>query len=174
MLDKFKKAFVLLVIGAFSGFTIWGVNELTFQKIADNQQLKEEGFYKDIFELDSDIEIEFSKAEAGDLEEVTVTLKSDGSLVGYIYKGSEKNNYGSISVLVGISNDTVSNVIISTSTNTPNFVKKIEKNNLTPFMGQDTTDVTYDTKTGASYTYGSVSNIVTQAVEYYNTERGAN
>ena len=173
MLDKLKKAVVLLIIGSLSGGIIFGVNALTEETISDNAIAKEEGFYKEIFSIDDEVSIEFVKVEVEDgLEEVVVTLKDDGSLVGYIYKYEDKNNYGDITVLVGIQEGVISNVVISASTNTPNFVKVIEKEYLSPFTDQDVTDVTFDVKTGASYSYGSVEKIVNMATEYYNTNRG--
>ncbi len=172
MLDKFKTAFVLTLIGALSGVSIYFVNDFTEEFISENIRVKEEGFYKDIFGVSDDVEITFTKSAIDDLEEVIVYLKDDNSLVGYIYKASDKNNYGDITVLVGVKDGNLENVVISKTTNTPNFANIIKQDYLQNFTGQSTSDVTFDAKTGASYTYGSVEDIVTSAVEYYNAERG--
>jgi len=173
MRDKFMKALVLFTIGVLSGVLIWGANMATEDTIALNVLNREKGFYKDLFELSSDTVIEFTETEVGDdFYEIEITLE-DGTVVGYVYKGLDNNNYGKITVLVGIINGEIKNVLISDTTNTPNYFKKIEKNYLSPFSGQSTNDVTYDTKTGASYTYGSVSDVVAESATYYNTERGA-
>lgn len=170
MLDKFKKALVLFVIGVVSGVSIWGVNELTYEQIDINVREKEEGFYKEIFNLDEDTVITFTETEVmTDLYEIEIT--SEGNLVGYVYKGMDNNNYGAITILVGIQNDEITSVIISDTTNTPNFVKKIENDFLDNFMGQAVDNVNYDAKTGASYTYGSVSMVVNSSVQYYQSER---
>jgi electron transport complex protein RnfG len=168
--DNLKKALVLFVIGVFSGVSIWGVNALTEDQIAANIQEKEEGFYKEIFNLDSDTVITFTETELSD-GFFEIEISSEGSVVGYVYKGETNNNYGSITVLVGIEKGEISNVVISNTTNTPNFVKKIESDYLYPFSGQDTDDVSFDSKTGASFTYGSVTEVVTMATDYYNSER---
>lgn len=171
MRDKLMKALVLFVIGVFSGVSIWAVNSLTEDQIALNVLNREKGFYKDIFELDESVEISFIETEISD-GFYEIEISSEGNVVGYVYKGKQDNNYGDITVLVGIIDGEIQNVLISDSSNTPNFVKKIEKGYLSPFMGQSTTDVSFDTKTGASYTYGSVESVVTTATEYYNSERG--
>ena len=171
MQDKLIKALVLFFIGAFSGLSIWGVNALTKDQIELNIKEKEEGFYKELFNLDEDAVISFVELEIEDgFFEVEIT--QDGTVIGYVYKGEKNNNYGDITTLVGIKDGLVSNVVISNSSNTPNFVKKIEKDYLAPFSGQETDNVSFDAKTGASYTYGSVSEVVTEATDYYNSERG--
>ena len=172
MQDKLKKALVLFFIGVISGLSIWFINSVTADRIDDNVLGREEGFYKEIFEIDESVSISFTETEVEDgLFEIEIT--SEGNVVGYIYKGIKNNNYGNITVLVGVDNGEIVNVLISESSNTPNFVKKIENGYLEPFMGQDTENVTFDSKTGASYTYGSVEEVVTEATDYYNTERGA-
>lgn len=172
MRDKLQKAFVLFIIGAISGLSIWATNLVTFEQIDLNIENREKGFYKEILEIDPDAEITFIELEiTSTFSELEIKL-ADGTVVGYVYKGIEKNSYGKVTTLVGIIDDEVKNVIISDSTNTPNYIKRIEKLYLSPFMGQDTSSVTFDTQTGASFTYGSVSESVVEATEYYNTERG--
>jgi len=177
MKDKLQKAFVLFVIGALSGLSIWAVNLATVDQIALNIKEKEDGYYKEIFDIDLSVEITTEEIEVEDgLFEVEIMTGSeeDGfTTVGYAYKGSKKNNYGDITVLVGIEDSKIKAVIISDTSNTPNFVKKIEKEYLHQFVEQMTSNVSFDTKTGASYTYGSVTEVVTESVTYYNTERGA-
>lgn len=171
MRDKLLKALVLFAIGVISGLSIWAANLATEEQIELNVANREKGFYKELFDLDEDISITLIEVEIEDgFTEIQILLDDD-SIAGYVYRGKEKNNYGEITVLVGIKDDMLSNVLISDTTNTPNFVKKIEKNYLSPFTGQSSDDVSYDAKTGASYTYGSVSNIVGMATEYYNAER---
>ena len=57
MLAKLKTALVLVIIGGFSGLAIWATNEATYETIIENARIKEENFYKEIFDLDSDFEI---------------------------------------------------------------------------------------------------------------------
>ena len=190
MLAKFKTALVLLIIGAISGGLIYVVNEITSPIIADNELTRKIGFYSEIFEVaegqeivykdctidasdivDEDSTFELRDACPEGLTETFIYDKADSSLIGVVYFGSEKNSYGDVDVLVGINVDgTIANVVISGSTNTPNFVKAIEKDYLSPFMGQlaDSIEITFDTSTGASYTYGSVSDVVNAAIAAYN------
>jgi electron transport complex protein RnfG len=175
MLDKLKVAIVLVVIAAVSGFLIYQTNELTYEGIAANKLEKERGFYREIFGLEDDADITATVLDIdGDLKEEIVIEDADGNVIGYIYKGEETNNYGDITILVGVKvNGDISNVIISSSTNTPIYVKKIKDDFLEPFMSYSTDDVVYDSSTGASYTYGSVEKFVGAAADYFNTNRGA-
>lgn len=174
MLDKLKIAVVLLLIGAVSGFLIFTTNDLTKDGIAEKRRLQEIGYYLEIYNLEEGTNIGFSEHELDGVltSEIEITDES-GALLGYIYKGEETNNYGTITVLVGVNLDgTIAKVVIASSTNTPTFVKKIENNYLDPFVAQPTSDVQYDERTGASYTYGSVSKFVREASSYYQANRG--
>lgn len=172
MLDKLKTAIVLVAIGAISGFLIWGTNEITAEGIADNNVLREQSYYASIFEVEGDITFTSTKIE-GTLSEEVEIFDASGVSLGYVYKGTETNNYGDITVLIGITNEgTIKNVVISGTTNTPTFVKKIKDNYLSPFTGQSTDSVTFDERTGASFTYGSVETMVDAASTYFETNRG--
>jgi Na+-translocating ferredoxin:NAD+ oxidoreductase RnfG subunit len=176
MLANFKKALVLFVIGIISGVSIWGANELTAETIALNVLNREKGFYREILDIDDSVVIGFTDVKLNDLlTEVTVfedtnanEILDDGETIfGLIYKGEDSNNYGDVTVLVGIKDDAITRVIISESTNTPNFVKRIETNNLDPFMGMDVNEISFDEKTGATHTYGSVKEVVIESVMSY-------
>ena len=174
MLDKLKVAVVLVVIGAVAGLLIYGTNALTEEPIEINLLEQEENYYKEIFSLDETTEIDVVKHDLdGDLEQEIIIRDTLGNVIGTIYKGSERNSYGDITVLVGIAVDgTIANVIIASTTNTPTFVKNIEKNYLPNFVGRDSSDVTFDAKTGASFTYGSVQGFVEAATAYYQANGG--
>jgi electron transport complex protein RnfG len=175
MLDKFKVALVLVIIGAISGFLIYGTNELTHETIAEKRADQELDFYKDIFDIDLEETITTSEVviDNGMIEVEIINNVSE--TVGYVYKGSETNNYGDITVLVGIKLDgTIANVVISQSTNTPTFVKKIKDKFLPKLAGQEASELVLDTRTGASFTYGSVSKFVETGTTYFVTERGVN
>jgi electron transport complex protein RnfG len=174
MMDKLKTALVLLIIGAVSGLLIYGTNELTKDGIIAIRQEREQSYYMDIFSLDAASEITFDKITLSNgLDEEVILYDTTGNLIGYIYKGTDNNNYGQVTTLVGIkTNGEIASVVISSTTNTATFVKNIETNYLSPFAGQDTESITFDAKTGATYTYGSVSKIVTLASEYFIQNRG--
>ena len=173
MLANLKKAFVLFLIGAVSGLGIWVVNLATEDQISENERNRELDFYREILTVDESYQLDTLEVDLGDgLVEVTVfELDNPTNEFGLVYKGAQKNSYGDITVLVGIKDDAILSVIISGSTNTPNFVKRVEKNNLGNFEGMSVNEITFDDKTGATFTYGSVSDVVSLAVEAYN-ERG--
>jgi len=174
MMNKLKTALVLAIIGIVSGALIFGTNELTEDGIIEIRAERERAYYKEIFGLDETDEITFTTLElTGDLVEEVTIFDATGNELGYIYKGEETNTYGSITVLIGVRLDgTIASVVISNTTNTPIFVKRIENDYLSPFAGQDTSDVTFDAQTGASYTYGSVEKFVDLAAQYYQVNRG--
>ncbi len=174
MLDKLKIALVLVVIGALSGLIIYGVNDWAEPKIDENRRIREEGYYKELFNLDEDIVISYEKFSLDNgLEQEVVVYDSNSDVIGYIYKATDKNSYGEVTVLVGITVDgLISNAVISSATNTPNYVQTIKSKNIGNFSGQDIENLVIDSKTGATYTYTSVVDIITAASEYYLESRG--
>lgn len=174
MLDKLKIALVLFIIGALSGLIIYGVNELTEETIAQNKIDREISYYKEIFNLDDSDEITFDYVDLDNgLEQEIIIYDINDDIIGYIYKATETNNYGDITVLVGITIDgKISNVVISSTTNTITFVQMIKSKYLADFSGQDIEDISIDSYTGATYTYTSIVDIITSASEYYLESRG--
>ena len=176
MLSKLKTAIVLVIIGAFSGFLIWGTNELTKQDISDAAFDREITAYKEIFDVDTIDEDNLGITEFENIiAKEVVVYDLDGNVIGYVYQGFDNNNYGEVEVLIGIHLDgTIAKVIIQSTTNTVTFVKTIKDGHLEPFTGQDASDVAYDARTGATYTYTSVSDIVAASTAYYEANRGDN
>ncbi|MCK5761628.1 MAG: FMN-binding protein [Candidatus Izimaplasma sp.] len=174
MLDKLKIALVLVVIGALSGLAIYGVNELTEETIVQNKIDREVSYYKDLFDLDDNDVITYDTLDLdNDLDQEVVVYDSTGDVIGYIYKATDINNYGDVTVLVGITVDgIISNAVISSSTDTPTFVQTIKANYIGDFSGQEVDNIVIDGKTGATYTYNSVVNIIEAASTYYLESRG--
>ena len=174
MLDKLKVALVLLVIGALSGIIIYGINELTYETIAQNKIDREISYYKELFNLEENVEITFETiALDNGIDQEVIVSDSNDEVIGYIYKATDKNSYGEVTVLVGITIDgVISNAVISSSSNTPNFVHLIKSEYIGNFSNQDVDDISIDAKTGASYTYSSVVEIITAASDYYLESRG--
>ena len=88
MLDKLKTAIVLLVIGAISGFLIWGANELTYKDIVINAGIREQALYLVVFNKDEDFKLkdELTKNElSGIIVEEVVVEDVEGNILGYIY-----------------------------------------------------------------------------------------
>lgn len=165
MLDKLKVAFVLFLIGSLSGASIYLVNEATEDEITLKRYEQQVALYEEIFPaIDT-----FETIELDGLITSKITILDESNeIIGYIYQGKLTNNYGVLSVLVGITKDGVlGNVIIASSTNTPTFVQVIKDGHLSGFAGQDiNNDLEIDTRTGATYTYTSVVDVVTAAAVY--------
>lgn len=181
MFSKLKIALVLVVIGGLSGLIIFGVNELTEDKIEANIEEQEKAYYRDIFGINDDFKMFLDITELdGDLDQEIVVFeaddngnKIDGVVYGFAYKDITKNNYGDITVIVGVDlTGKIAKVVIGSNNNTPTFVNKIKTKYLDGFINQDISDYSVDTFTGASYTYGSVTNAVRLASDYYLESRG--
>ena len=181
MFNKLKTALVLVVIGGLSGLIIFGVNELTYEQILANIEEQEKAYYREIFDIDEDFNMFLEVNELnGELDQEIIIyeadddgLKIDGVIYGYAYKDITKNNYGDITVIIGIDLDSnIAKVVIGSNNNTPTFVNKIKTKYLDSFIGQDISDYNIDTFTGASYTYGSVTNAIDLASTYYLESRG--
>ena len=174
MWAKLKIALVLVIIGSLSGLTIFGVNEFTYQTIEDNNDKREISYYKELFSLSDDFEITFDSTDLDNgLDQEVTIYDSEGIIIGYIYKATDKNNYGEVTVLVGITTEgVISNVVISSTDNTITFVQTIKSKYLGNFSGQEVDDINIDSRTGATYTYTSVVDIVTTATQYYLESRG--
>jgi len=181
MLSKLKTAMVLVIIGGLSGLIIFGVNELTKEQIESNIQEQEKAYYRDIFGIDDDFKMFLDVTELdGDLDQEIVIYeadssgnKIDGVIYGVAYKDIANNNYGDITVLVGVDlSGKIAKVVIGSNNNTPTFVNKIKTKYLDSFINQDISDYSVDTFTGASYTYGSVTKAISLASDYYLESRG--
>jgi Na+-translocating ferredoxin:NAD+ oxidoreductase RnfG subunit len=181
MFSKLKTALVLVVIGGLSGLIIFGVNELTEETIKGNIEQQEKAYYRDIFGIEDNFKMYLDVTELdGDLDQEIVIYeaddngnKIDGVIYGMAYKDITKNNYGDITVIFGVDlSGKIAKVIIGSNNNTPTFVNKIETKYLDGFINQDISDYSVDTFTGASYTYGSVTNAIRLASDYYLESRG--
>ena len=110
MFNKLKTAFVLVVIGGLAGIIIFGVNELTYERIEANIVEQEKAYYREIFDFEKDFNmfLEINELD-GELDQEIIIYeadsngnKIDGVIYGYAYKDITKNNYGDITVIVGI------------------------------------------------------------------------
>ncbi|MFW6285231.1 MAG: FMN-binding protein [Bacillota bacterium] len=159
---KLKTALVLLIIGSFSGLAIVGVQNLTEDRIEENRVRAQNENYVEIFPELADVEEE--DIEDDDvLDKKFTILDSDGNELGVIYRGTTSNDHGDVTTLVGIEGETIKEVVISDHSNTPNYANIIIEDYLDPFSGQEVSDVSYDSDTGATQTYNSVQEVVDAA-----------
>jgi Na+-translocating ferredoxin:NAD+ oxidoreductase RnfG subunit len=113
----------------------------------------------------SDMEEETIEDDDFITKKITV-YDGSGIQLGYIFEGKDENSQGSITVLVGIEDGALKDVIISSTTNTPNYVQGLRDDYLPNLAGQSIDDIAYDSSTGATITYNSIQSIVDQAVLY--------
>lgn len=174
MQSKLISGFILFLVAAISGGIIFFINDITAPVIAQNLIDKQVALFSEAIdqELVIDEDFIYTETDINGLTEYVLTTPDGETVIGYVYSQRSSNNYGDVDVMVGIIDGVIQNVVIVGSTNTPTFVKNIEKNYLEPFKTQSTTAVEFDSKTGATYTYTSVSQVVTEAVNYYNETRG--
>ena len=163
MLYKLKIALTLLIVGLLSGGAIVFVHTMTEDRIQENRELAELEDYQEIFP-------DMASAEEEDIDHDVIDRRAkiydaDDEQIGEIYRGHDTNNFGDITVLVGITMDfEIKQVLVSQTENTPNYYQDMPLENL---AGQATDDITYDTNTGATASYNSVEMITDYAVELF-------
>lgn len=96
----------LVIITSFSGLFLFAVNEITSPIIAANMSAQVDELAKEIF-ADT---VETVSNEIIDNEYVTeeiVCFNVSGEIIGYLYKATGSNAFGSITILVGFDEDVV-------------------------------------------------------------------
>ena len=135
MFSNLKTALVLLIIGGLSGLIIFGINELTYERIASNVEEQEKAYYRNIFGIDDDFNMFLDITELdGELDQEIVIYeadvdgnKIDGVTYGIAYKDITKNNYGDITIIIGVDLDgNIAKIVICSNNNTPTFVNIIK------------------------------------------------
>ncbi len=174
MFSKFKIAFVLLLIGAFSGLAIWGTYTLTYDQIQENRARARLEMYLDMFpDMDTTLEDPddisgpilgmrlVEEPEHSSVFEVYEVYDSNSNQLGYVMRGRGNNDFGYAEVIVGVDmNGVIIDVLISDTDNTPSYVTPLINNYLVNFAGQTLSDVSFDSNTGATATYGVVRRVV--------------
>lgn len=161
-MDKIKSAVVLMLVGVCSGLLIFLAYSFTAPIIEDNKNDNEKSTIEEIYpDIDN-----FNKEDIDNtyIVEVTYVYDKDSNLLGYVYKGSDTNNYGDMTIFVAIGTDNIIDGVEIVSTgNTSTFVNKIGSN-VDAFVGLDVSaSIEADTGTGATYSYTSIYNIVNAA-----------
>ncbi len=175
---KLKIAVVLLVIGAFSGLSIWGTHTLTYDRIQENRARARLQVYLDIFpDMDTTLEDpeDITSSILGmrlveEPEHSTVFEKYDvydanNTQLGYLMRGRANNDFGYVEVIVGVDmNGVIIDVVISETDNTPSYYTPLINNYMGNFKGQTLADVEFDSNTGATATYNVVRRVVEDSI----------
>lgn len=164
MLDKFKIAFVLLLIGGFSGLAIVGVHTLTEDFIQENRLAAQNEAYLEIFPNMSVSDMETESFDEGVIRDKITVYDGDGNHLGYIFVGVASGFNADNTVIVGVDTDNVIiDVIISATDDTPNYVNNLRDNYLPNLRNQMIFEMSYDANTGATGTYNSVVRVIDAA-----------
>lgn len=164
MLAKLKIAFVLLIIGSLSGLAIVGVHTLTEDRIEQNQLESQNKDYLTMFPEMKSFDDESIDDDDDVLDKKITVYDGDDNEIGEIYRGHDMNERGNVTVLVGIHDDTLVDVIISDTENTPSYVEPLESNHISKLSGVEIENISYDSNTGATQTYDSVQKVIDAAV----------
>ena len=162
----FLTAFTLMLVAGLAGAVIVLLNMFTEPIIEANNAKLEQQKLQEVYEA-----AEFESSSFTDNgEEVSYYLaKSNNEVVGFVYKVSGKNAYGSITLLVGVNkNGTVKRAVIME--NTESFATDINKQfnkNYHNDMTKDEVD-SVDVKGGATYGATLIKDLINQALTYYD------
>lgn len=166
MKDKMIIGIKLFLVAALSGFILFGINYITKPIIDENRVKREEEKYALIFPEISTYE----KVENAGINQITI-YDENNTLLGYIYSSSMNNDYGSVSVLVGIDeNSKIVKVEYALLNQTPSYASKV---NNPEFLGKfvgNSTDENYsdfDVKVGATYSATTTRDLVDLISKYH-------
>ncbi len=173
MKEKIIVAIKLFLVAALSGGVLFLVNNLTEDTIIENRIRREEEKYALIFP-DMDF-YEKEEVDSGNINSKITIMDEDGTVIGTIYAASAPNDYGSVSILVGIDGEgNVSKVEYSLLNQTPSYASKVNNPDfLGRFIGNsaDHDYTEFDVKVGATYSATTSRDLVAEISEYHG---GAN
>lgn len=159
MRDKLIIGIKLFLIAAISGFLLYYINDVTKPIIDENRIKREEEKYALIFP-------DLSTYEKTEFESITKVFIYDDeeALLGYIYSSGMNNDYGSISILVGInSDDEIVRVEFASLNQTPSYASKVNNDEfLGRFVGNNTDEsyIDFDVKVGATYSASTTRDLI--------------
>jgi Na+-translocating ferredoxin:NAD+ oxidoreductase RnfG subunit len=160
-----KVGAILCLIGGISALFITGANLLTASKIQENEIKKQEEAFSEVYPeavaysdestLEGNTYVTNSWVAYGD--------EAKSLALGTIYKASGKNNYGSISLLVGVNGEGLGR--LSLITNTETYGDTLVTNYVNPYnAGTRKID---DTSCGATYGAKLIYAMASEALTLY-------
>ncbi|XMB86477.1 hypothetical protein RJG79_01380 [Mycoplasmatota bacterium WC44] len=166
MKDKIVIGIKLFLVAALSGFILFGINYITKPIIDENRVKREEEKYALIFpEISTYVKIE----DTG-INQITI-YDENNTLLGYIYSSTMNNDYGSVSVLVGINEySEIVKVEFALLNQTPSYASKVNNPEfLGKFIGNSTDEdySDFDVKVGATYSATTTRDLVEFISQYH-------
>jgi Na+-translocating ferredoxin:NAD+ oxidoreductase RnfG subunit len=165
-----KSALVLTLIAIVCGVLLTLVNSVTSPVIEKAKKQKIVDTCKVIFPTLVDTkELETSKIGNPLITQVYTGLDSSKKEVGYIFIGGEKNKFGTIELIVGITLDgSIQDVDFITLEQTLNL--ETTRKNAKKYVGKDVSNLdVVITGTGVSYSFASIDAIVRASVKVFNS-----
>jgi len=166
-MKRIKLTITLCIVAALSGLLISSVNTVTRPIIDKNAAEKEKSLYEEIF---ADIDTYEKNENVSDLiSEQVVIYDSAKNIIGYVYKATGVNGYGSITVLTGIDTEQkVKAIKYSAFSQTPGFGDKVKEDVfMNQFSGMPTSTISVDAQAGATYSSNLVGDVVALVSEYH-------
>lgn len=169
MKEKIIVGIKLFLVAAISGGLLFLINRQTSPVIDANRIKREEEKYSLIFPEMADYEKE--EVKTGSISSMITIKDESGNVIGTIYAASANNDYGSVSVLVGIDgDDEVVKVEFSLLNQTPSYASKV---NNPEFLGRFTGNAAshnytdFDVKVGATYSATTTRDLVEEISVYH-------
>ncbi|MGL5414741.1 MAG: RnfABCDGE type electron transport complex subunit G [Clostridium sp.] len=126
MKENLKLGGILLGVTMIAGILLGAVNGLTKDVILENSKINKDDL-KIIMPLANKIEdTEFVLEEDNNIKEVYLA-KNENKEIGYIFKVGTKGFHGPVDMFVGISEDKLSGIKVSSHTETPGLGARIEE-----------------------------------------------
>ena len=158
-------AFTLMLVAGIAGALIVCLNLFTEPIIKDNDAKKEQQMLSEVYNEATFVAVQ----QNIDIIETVYEAKVNDALVGYVFKVSDKNAYGKISVLVGINLDGSTKQVVILE-NTESFATEVDNHYQQNYHNQSLTmaDVNaIDVKCGATYGAKLIQKLVKTALLQY-------
>lgn len=163
----FLTAFILMMIAGLSGAAIVLLNMVTEPIIAQNEIKVENEKLNEVYSNAIFVDL---KITDGNILKVCEAQDEEQNTIGYVYKASGKNAYGSITLIVGINLDgTVRKAVLMQNTESfastvnDHFEENYRQNDLTE---QNINDI--DVKCGATYGAKLIKELINDALIHFN------
>lgn len=185
LIKMLKEAGILFLITLLAGLALGGVNELTKEPIARQQELKVQRACAAVFDMaESFEEMEASNTETPGIGKAYRALSADGELLGYVINSVTKEGYGSdIELMMGITLEgTLNGISILSISETLGLGMKAGEVLVPQFTQRPAEAFTYtksgaspdkneiDAISGATITTNAVTNAVNAGIEYFEKE----
>ncbi|MGL4848826.1 MAG: RnfABCDGE type electron transport complex subunit G [Clostridium sp.] len=126
MKENLKLGGILLVITTIAGLLLGMVNSLTKDAILENSKINKDDLKVIMVEADGIEDTDFELKEEDSVKEV-YKAKTGDEEIGYVFKVTTKGFHGPVDLFVGIKDDKVSGIKVSSHNETPGLGARIEE-----------------------------------------------